>query len=328
MTPRATKAGTTALTRTRVGTKTPIHTNGSSGICPECGQHVQVGKPRPGHETVEIVSVTPEMASEWLDLNVHNRKLRESRVASFVGTLERSQWTLTGDSIVFDEHGHLINGQHRLKSIVESGVPVRLLVLRGVPTEAQEVMDGNLPRQLADALKLRGYTDTFVLASSLTFLYKYRYIEATGNVNYADPGDRPTVRQCLALLESNPELADLRKRMQPVYVATKMRKGMGIALWHVFAQIDKADADEFFLQVATGTKPGGTGRVGLVSTHPVFQLRRYLFNELVSTKGRSPDYREAALTCRAWNIWREGREVGNLTWHYGGRQKDQFPLAR
>lgn len=316
-----------SLTRP-VATRSPRNGNGRGPrICATCGHPLPDGAPRPGHETVEIVAVTPTMAAEWLGLNVQNRKLRESRVTSFVGTLERDQWTLIGDAVVFDEHNHLLNGQHRLKSIAESGITARLLVLRGVPTEAQEVMDGNLPRKLYDALKFKNYSDCFVLGSALTFLHLYRYIGMTGNPNYASPADRPTVRQSLSLLAECPDLVEFKKKMQPVYVATKMRKGMGTALWWVFAQLDAGDADEFFLQITTNSKPGGTGRVGLLTSAPTFQLRRFLFNELASTR-RVPAWREAAMVCKAWNLYREGREVGNLTWRWGGRQKEPFPLAK
>ena len=91
--------------------------------------------------TVTIERVTPTQAKQWLQGNVDNRKLRETRVVFFTRLLQEDEWELTGDAIVFADQGILINGQHRLTAVVVSKVPAQFLVLRGVPSKTQEVMD-------------------------------------------------------------------------------------------------------------------------------------------------------------------------------------------
>jgi hypothetical protein len=272
----------------------------------------------PGRETVDILEVTPEMAEAWLEKNTRNRSLRESRVVNTAGALMRGEWKLTGDCIVFDEAGELINGQHRLHAIVLSGVSGRLVVLRGVPAENQEVMDQNLSRNLADALKLRGKPYCFALAAALKFFYRLEYIKETGNVNYANPGVRPTTPQCLHLFDQNPEIIDYVPRVGSFNKALKMRTGVTTALWYSFAEINEPDATAFFEALLDGAK--------LAKQSPILQLRRILINDMVSARPKMRDYREAALICKAWNLYREGNQVGALSWNYGGRAKEAFPI--
>lgn len=273
-------------------------------------------------ETVRIETVTPAMAEKWLAGNVRNRHLRPSRVASHVGILQRGEWELTGDAIVFDEEGTLINGQHRLSAIAEVGRSARLVVLRGVPTRAQDVMDAGLKRSVGDVLRLRGYTRWFGLAAALNWLYRLDYIEETGNVHYASPGDRPTAPQLLYLLEECSDLPEYLKGAESLIKRARklgLRLGMTTAVWYRMAEVDAEEAEAFFESLRTGLE--------LKATDPIYQLRRILLNDS-SAIGRMGDYRQAALICKAWNSWREGKPVQNLAWKFGGTQREAFPIPR
>lgn len=54
---------------------------------------------------VRIETVTPEKAGKWLKLNTHNRDLTATRVKTLVGAIERDEFNLTGDAIVFAGNG-------------------------------------------------------------------------------------------------------------------------------------------------------------------------------------------------------------------------------
>jgi hypothetical protein len=268
---------------------------------------------------VAIERVTPRTAESWLKKNTRNRSLRETRVFGLVGVLQRDEWRLTGDCVVFDTEGALLNGQHRLTAIVESGVAADLVVLRGVEPEAQDVMDRGLPRSLADTLKMRGHKSWFGLASALNWTFRLDYIERTGNVHYSVPGERPTTPQALKVLEDNPDLPTYVKDALPVVRMLKLRNGLTAALYHRFALIDPNDADAFMDRLCSGLE--------LTATSPIHHLRKMLVLDANAT-ARMPDYRVAAVTCKAWNAWREGKPVQSLAWKYGGTQKEAFPVPR
>lgn len=98
--------------------------------------------------TIEIV--TPPMAEAYLAKMRPNRKIRDGRVTMWAGLMEAEKWRLTNQGIAFDSDGYLIDGQHRLWGVIRSGKPVAFLVVRGLPTAAQNLIDGGTPRKAGD----------------------------------------------------------------------------------------------------------------------------------------------------------------------------------
>jgi hypothetical protein len=268
---------------------------------------------------VTIETVTPTKAKAWLQGNVDNRKLRETRVLFFSRLLSEKEWELTGDAVVFDDQGVLINGQHRLTAVVVSKISAQFLVLRGVPSKAQEVMDQGLSRNLSDQLHRRGVQYNTIVAGALNWLYQMDYIERTGKVHYSDPSLRPSLRELLHLYENNTELSAEAKTMNKLVYYLKVRPGPTTALYHRLLAVDRADAEIFFKQLQEGT--------GLAKNDPIWRLREWCVNDTLSRRatGRAPTYRYVAMTLKAWNFWREGKPVGKLSWHYSSTKKEAWP---
>lgn len=99
-----------------------------------------------------IVNVTPDLARDWLGANTANRAMRRSHAASMARLMRAGEWKLTHQGIAFAADGRLLDGQHRLHSIVEAGVAVKMLVFVGVPNDAFGALDRGLKRQLRDDL--------------------------------------------------------------------------------------------------------------------------------------------------------------------------------
>jgi len=99
----------------------------------------------------EITIVTPEMAKQWLQCNITNRRYRLDWVTQLRGVIERGEWITTHQGVAFDEAGNLLDGQHRLGAIAAAGIPVKVMVTRGLPKEAFAVMDRGKARSLRDA---------------------------------------------------------------------------------------------------------------------------------------------------------------------------------
>jgi hypothetical protein len=101
-----------------------------------------------------LMDVTPELATKWLEGNVHNREIRQGVVARYAADMKAGEWMLTHQGIAFDDEGTLIDGQHRLWAVIESGVTVRTLVTRGADLASQLVIDDHLKRTALDAFVL------------------------------------------------------------------------------------------------------------------------------------------------------------------------------
>lgn len=112
-----------------------------------------------------IENITPKLAQQYLDKvkSGHQRKLINSRAEAFAREMTAKHWFTHHQGIAFDEHGNLIDGQHRLKAIIISGINVTMLVTRGVQAEmvngvrlfAIDTMDNGYKRQTGEQLALR-----------------------------------------------------------------------------------------------------------------------------------------------------------------------------
>ena len=272
--------------------------------------------------TVAIEKVSPTKAKAWLQGNVDNRKLRETRVLHFSRLLEEGEWELTGDAIVFDDKGILINGQHRLTAVVVSKTAAEFLVLRGVPSKSQEVMDQGLSRNLSDQLHRRGIQYNTIVAGALGWLYRMDYIEETGNVHYANPALRPSLRELLQMFEEKGELEKQAGEINRIVYYLKVRPGPTLALYHRLYEIDEEEAEIFFDSLTEGA--------GLTKNDPIWRLREWCLNDSRQrrghgVKGRASAERYVAMVLKAWNLWREGKYIQNLSWNYTSVRKDPWP---
>ncbi|MFG3617439.1 hypothetical protein [Nocardia sp. NPDC047654] len=110
--------------------------------------------------TMELELIDPEKAEQYLGKNHSNRNLRKAHYLSQASDMKAGRWQPSHMSIAFDTRGKLIDGQHRLHAIVESGIPIWLFVARNVEASVQEVIDTSAARTGADALKLSGRVDS------------------------------------------------------------------------------------------------------------------------------------------------------------------------
>lgn len=102
-----------------------------------------------------VVTITPEIAEDWLQANTHNRELRESRVQYFMNELKAGRWRLTHQGIAFSPNRVLLDGQHRLWAIALAGIPAPMMVTVNLPENSQEAIDVGI-RNTADILTLGG----------------------------------------------------------------------------------------------------------------------------------------------------------------------------
>lgn len=103
---------------------------------------------------IKVEDVTPETAKLYLQSNIGNRRIRKSRVTMFRDILLRGDYILTHQGIAFARDGRLIDGQHRLLAIIESGVTISIVVARDVDKEAYLATDQGARKSTADVFNL------------------------------------------------------------------------------------------------------------------------------------------------------------------------------
>jgi hypothetical protein len=258
-----------------------------------------------------IEHVTPDLAGALLAANRRNRNLRTSRVTQLAEAMERGEWELNGETIKVADDGTLLDGQHRLQAVVESGVGIDTLVMRDLSMRVQDTVDTGRRRRLADILKIEGYSDSHALGAAVSILHRLR----NGHrIHYAHAG-APSAQQALDLIKREPQI------QTSVRVARRVTKQVGgpigvfSALHCVFYEVDPEPADEFFARLADGAD--------LSRDDPLLHLRNQLSRPRKDRSyGQSPS-NIAALTIKAFNLRRAGRRVSLLSF----RANEKFPTV-
>lgn len=102
--------------------------------------------------TFQPVDVTPAMAKEFLKKNNANRTVRTRTVSALASAIQRGEWKLSHQAIAFDPDGNLLDGQHRLLAIVESGRTVPCLLALNADPNTFDVLDIGVRRNNADII--------------------------------------------------------------------------------------------------------------------------------------------------------------------------------
>lgn len=111
--------------------------------------------------------ITPDIALELLKHNTLNRALCESQVKFFANLMKNGEWKRNGQTISIAPDGTLLNGQHRLTAIIRSGVPIKMLVARGVPKDSFPTMDIGKKRTVSDTLTIASIPNSSKVAAAL-----------------------------------------------------------------------------------------------------------------------------------------------------------------
>lgn len=262
---------------------------------------------------IELVTVTPEMASEWLKRNEHNRNKKPKQLAKITRSMDLGEFRFAGDPIRFDKKQRLIDGQHRLTAIVRSGEAQPLLVMSGFDEEIQMHVDQNSVRQAGDQVMMFGPADKGGnnWASIARLIIRWDAGDLVSNILV------PSNVEIVAFCEEHPD-----QMRRAVTAANSQYRRVGtrkpvVGAVHFFAEeIDAALCAEFFRTFATGE--------GLHAGDPVFALRDTL---LKRRQVAQPGVNELiALFARAWNAKRRGQTLQRVQLPREGFKPDSFDL--
>jgi hypothetical protein len=257
-----------------------------------------------------IVMVTPEIAEQWLGLNTHNRNLRKrSLVTSYARDMAKGNWQFTGEAIKFAPDGRLLDGQHRLHAVIQSGASIRMLVVRNVPESAQEVMDSGAARRAGDSLALRGERNTGLLASAASAV-----ITECGR----DRG-KITHSEVIKALENDESIRWIVHEVLPaIKLGAILTPTVTFYAYWKLNQIDSSDAAKFFDGLST--------MANIPTGSPILALHRRLTGNLKRKSG-SYAYRQEVLACifSAWNSWRKGEQRSKIQVTFSEFGRVQIP---
>lgn len=291
--------------------------------------------PNTAELTYAIYRVTPKVAQYWLDTyNLHNRNLVDNRAKVLAADMNNEDWKFNGDTIRFgiDPDGDIIllDGQHRLAALLVSGKTYAFLVVTGLEATTQETMDFGAKRSFADVLHLRGASSTTQLSALVGRIYQWE----NGTLRSGNSGrTKGTVAQLTRKWQELGDVSDHLNRGVTCGKRLHAAPSMFALCSYVFSEVEKnqeggphrtekddadslPDTDFFFDRLYDGE--------ALVEGNPILSLRNMFFNNQAS-KQRYSDGTLLAMTIKAWNYYREGKQLKVITWRSGGRNPEPFP---
>jgi hypothetical protein len=259
---------------------------------------------------MQVKMLTPAYAAEVLAKNNNrNRKMKPVTVRVLSEDITEGRWSLNGEPIVFDTHGTLIDGQHRLAAIVAAGLAVPVVVITGVKPAAFESHGQARPRTRADILSIapegqsQGEQNTVCLAAALGWVWRWE------NSLIKSIGISPRNTEIRDILDRHPLIRESVKS-----VAGRCQKGIHNPsimsfLHYLFGCKDAAARDVFFNQLLDG--------FGVEPNTHMALLVRWLKNNTGSLN-HSEYPGVAAVIIKTWNRIRTGAKVNNtLVWKPG-----------
>ena len=265
---------------------------------------------------VKNMLITPSLAKEMLVNNTHNRKVSELKVHMWAESMKRGEWTLNGEAIKIADDGTILDGQHRLYAVIESGVTIQSLVVSGLPKQSQETMDTGKQRTLADVLTLRGYKNAHDLSSVVLALIRWeKYSPATA---FRSSTQYPVTNgEAIQFIEQHPSVVDIPGRVGTCSRYSRIsRKILGV-LYYKFSEVSPENVDFFFDKLENGS--------GMEQYDPILVLRNTVARLRSTHHGAlNPTY-IAAIVIKAWNLYISGDQCKLLRFAQGGASPEQFP---
>jgi len=106
----------------------------------------------------ERIAVTPAIAKGFLE-NLHpdQRRHRDGKVEQLAADMRHGDWRDdTEDAVLIDWNGYLIDGQMRMRALIESGKTIEFDVAWGKDPAVMGVKDTGAARTIADSLRISG----------------------------------------------------------------------------------------------------------------------------------------------------------------------------
>lgn len=271
---------------------------------------------KPKAPSSEVVTITPQMAQEWADLNTHNRPVRYGRVARFARDMAAGKWVVNGQAISIADDGRIIDGQHRLYACIQAGVAFESLVVRGLPFSVQDTVDTGAARTMADQFALRGEVSANLLAAITRWSFIWLR-GGRGGKGSGPAGNDPTHAEMIALLEAEPRLRDAAAWAERARKQFRSVNGSvyGMA-WLLFHGSDHLTAEVFLEKVLTGENCA-TGDPALAFRNRIWRAREQ--------GERLNQFEQLGYFIMAWNAFKDGRTLGKLLPPRGGFTPKTFP---
>lgn len=260
-----------------------------------------------------VMNISPNLAAEMLTRNRENRPLDRGRVAHLREAILRGEWLISHQGIAFSgswTDSRLLDGQHRLEAIRQSGHTVQLLVFENVPIETFSVMDTGRSRTASTILAMQGEYDSALLAAAIRHIHLFNTMP---DAEWKGHASRLTNAQVLTFLEENREKVTFACGVARLMSKERLIIPTAAAVGYYTTKEASpgVDQDSWVKGVTTGAdlSPGDAR----------LSLRNALISLGTGTSGRrrSDSRGQLGLYLKAWNAWVLQKPVKQLRFQHG-----------
>ena len=252
---------------------------------------------------VRMESVTPDRAAKLLEKNTMNRNISLLTVKRYALAMKSGEWEQNGQTITIAEDGTILDGQHRLWAVIESGMTIVFLIVYNVRKEAIATIDSGVVRTFRNLLQIKGSKHSSTASTLTKFAWIYDFYDSAMNDGSAKIALRNTVLE--SYYDDNRELIERAAAIADTGCHHFVKSHMGFCIYLLLRR-NPGRAEEFAAMLKTGQN--------LYTGHPIMTLRTKLIDNL--TGKRKLTVRETlAFYTKAWNAFLKGKSVSVFRWN-------------
>lgn len=265
----------------------------------------------------KVETITPQIAQEYLAMNVINRPLHTAKVTEYADAMLRGQWQLNGESICFDVKGHMVNGQHRLNAVIEASkqnpnISFQTVVVRGVSEDSFLTFDSGLGRKVTDVFSLTDVPNYTNAAALVKRLLIWRAAGTTSAGRIARSAKCITKQDCLEEYISNDDFyqkaikysASTNQKIKRLLTDTELA---AIYVWLIVDCHHKEDIVKNFFDSMFSYTNSPCNAINL--------LRARLIEDASNPKRKMPKLYKWMIIVKAWNAYITNKDLKRfLSW--------------
>ena len=108
------------------------------------------------------------------------RHISHAKASTYIEAMHKNEWIQSMTAIHIADTGKLLDGQHRLRAIVDAGKDnIRCLVISGLPESTAAYFDQGRPRSLESVIKGQGIPNSKEMAATVKMMYQLYHNTAT-----------------------------------------------------------------------------------------------------------------------------------------------------
>ena len=241
----------------------------------------------------EIKLITPQIATELLKKTIINRDVDKRKLSKYIEEMNTGKWREEiGDTIRISKTNRFLDGQHRLRAMIETGKSFVFILVTDIDDDAMPVIDSGKSRTSADVFTINGIKN----ASGISALIRYYLIDYNGMISQSTLISNQEV-----LMEYNrranywQELFNESCRRYLLF--GKILTGTTIGgLTAIFDDVNPTISQQFMEQFCSGRD---------IENETIALLRNRIISERLSSLKMTPTYKKA-LIYKTWNAYRSG----------------------